>query len=1001
MRTEFRSLTLVLVYVLLLLFPAGARAGDGRLDIMALGAPSFESFTARDGLPDGVLTTVGVDAEGTAWAASSRGLYRFLGHRWQRQVGPEHGTLYHRILLDRAGTLWAASNDKGLAVRDTRGWRFLTRADGLPPDIYRVTEMVDGAGRAHTWVLTNPSAIYERRGDRWVADEGNSSLPHGGYLTSSTRTTRLFGEPRQWIGTVEAGVWYRREGERDWHQFQLAGLAPGQIEEVQRTVDQRGEALWISAFGQGIYRIDEQGVRRWSVASGELPSNEVYSITIGNDAVRGVTAWVASRRGLVRVHGDVAEVFDRRYGLPSDQIRGTYIWQSPSGEEILWIATEGGVARSVFTAARWQTASLMGSGAVGVFGTLVENGPRGERLWVASNRDGLGLYEDGKWRRFSAATGDLPANDVRMIRRAVDLRGEDTLWAGLEPGYLVRVDEGPRFQKIPAPWPIGPGQAVMDIVARQGDGERELWIATRKSGIYRWRAGGWTAFRAEGVEGEWRVYDMTEQIDSAGRSWLWAGTNQGLARFDGRSWTLLRDVPGLSTRTLFGVTFPIAGQSRHVLWIGSALDGLTRLDVSNPIAPKVLPSSVVPAGIDVTVYNAVHDAQGRVYLCTNNGVQQLTPGPNRWSSRVFGRREGMVHEECNVNAQFVDAHGRFWAGTLGGLTVFDPGTASVGRPKALQLVEVRVDGRPVDPAKLRLSPDARELRLEYTLQSWQREAETRYRTELAGFDPRPGSWKTEPTRTFTALPPKRYRLRIEARDYAGVVARPLELAFEVLPTWWQRRAVQGAFGVGVLVLLIAVSLGRTRHLRAQKQHLENVVATRTEELNAANDRLVQLSYTDALTGLANRRRLEQRLHELLEQERAICSVALIDVDHFKKYNDQFGHPAGDVALHAIADSLLACAPPTSLVARYGGEEFACLFPGMPAEEAVQIAEQMRLEVQRRPIPVPGRPESAQSTISAGIAAAVLESEADLHQLLRAADVALYRAKSDGRNCVRT
>jgi diguanylate cyclase (GGDEF)-like protein len=148
---------------------------------------------------------------------------------------------------------------------------------------------------------------------------------------------------------------------------------------------------------------------------------------------------------------------------------------------------------------------------------------------------------------------------------------------------------------------------------------------------------------------------------------------------------------------------------------------------------------------------------------------------------------------------------------------------------------------------------------------------------------------------------------------------------------------------------------------------------------------------------------QQRMHELLDNEKSntICSLAFIDVDHFKEFNDQLGHPAGDEALRAIADCLRECTPPTALVARYGGEEFACLLPGVEPAEAVQIAERMRLDIMQRPIPLPGRPDTAQATISAGVAAAILKSEADIHQLLRAADAALYRAKSEGRNCVRT
>ncbi len=993
-----RSLIVAIISIVL----AHVSAAQAPLDIRALGAPSFESYAGRDGLPDGVILTMGVDADGVAWAASPHGMHRFLGSRWQLQVGPEHGTVFHRMLLDRTGTLWAATADKDMAVRDSLGWRFLTRANGLPPEIYRAAEIVDSAGQAHIWLLTNTNGIYVRRGERWVPDAGNGSLSRPSFLTSATTTRQLFGEPRQWVGSGEAGVWYRREGDTTWRQLQIPGLAPGQIEDIKSTVDEHGESLWISAFGQGVYRIDQRGMRKWSVASGELPANEVYSIAIEKTAAPGVTVWVASRRGLIRIHDDVAEIFDRRHGLPSDQVRDAWLWRSPEGEDVLWLATESGVARAVFTEERWQTASLMGTGGVGVFGVRVENGPRGERLWVASYRDGLGLYEDGKWRRFSTANGDLPANDLRMITRAPDLNGDSALWAGLEPGYLVRIDEGPRFTRIAAPWPIATGQAVLDILGRKQDAVRELWIATRKTGIYRWRGDGWKNFRAEGVEGEWRVFSLAEQVDRAGRSWLWAGTNQGLARFDGQSWQQLRNVPGLGTRSFLGISFPVTDPKRQVLWIGTSLTGLVRLDVTDPLKPVVLPNDGLPTGIDVTVYGAIGDSKGRVYVCTNVGVQQLTPDSSGWRSKFFGRQEGMVHEECNLNAQFVDTHDRFWTGTLSGLTVFDPGSAKPLSPKPLVIVDVRVDDKPVSPDALRLLPGARELRVEYSLRSWQRESETRYRTELEGYDAEPSAWSAQPSRVMSSLPPAHYRLRIEARDYAGALSKPVYLSFDVSPKWWERRETQAFFVVLGIMLLVLGALWYTRRLREQKQYLESVVATRTEQLNVANEKLVELSYTDALTGLANRRKLQKQLHELAERGGAAShSLVFIDVDHFKDINDRLGHPAGDEVLRTIAESLMAATPPSALVARYGGEEFACLLPGVPLADAVTIAEQMRTDVEKRPITVPGSAEQVDATISAGVAAVILESEADMHELLRVADVALYRAKGEGRNRVRT
>lgn len=131
------------------------------------------------------------------------------------------------------------------------------------------------------------------------------------------------------------------------------------------------------------------------------------------------------------------------------------------------------------------------------------------------------------------------------------------------------------------------------------------------------------------------------------------------------------------------------------------------------------------------------------------------------------------------------------------------------------------------------------------------------------------------------------------------------------------------------------------------------------------------------------------------------SLVFIDVDHFKSINDRLGHPAGDEVLRSIATTLQACTPATGLIARYGGEEFACLLHGVSLGDAQMIAERMRAETEARPIPVPGWPEDVYATISAGVASVALESEDDIHHLLRGADLALYRAKDDGRNLVRT
>ena len=177
------------------------------------------------------------------------------------------------------------------------------------------------------------------------------------------------------------------------------------------------------------------------------------------------------------------------------------------------------------------------------------------------------------------------------------------------------------------------------------------------------------------------------------------------------------------------------------------------------------------------------------------------------------------------------------------------------------------------------------------------------------------------------------------------------------------------------------------------------MAERTAELDAVNTRLLELSYRDALTGLANRRRLLERLNAPFTGKPT--ALILMDVDHFKDYNDSLGHPAGDEALRGVARMLLQCAPAEALVARYGGEEFACLLPTANTSDALSLAERMRVAVANCDIPVPGESRTMHVTISAGVASAILAGSNDAHMLMRHADIALYRAKDAGRNSVRS
>ena len=167
------------------------------------------------------------------------------------------------------------------------------------------------------------------------------------------------------------------------------------------------------------------------------------------------------------------------------------------------------------------------------------------------------------------------------------------------------------------------------------------------------------------------------------------------------------------------------------------------------------------------------------------------------------------------------------------------------------------------------------------------------------------------------------------------------------------------------------------------------------DLQAANIRLEALATTDGLTGLKNHRTFQERLAEEYQRSKrhkSNLSLILLDVDHFKTFNDSFGHPAGDVVLKQVAALLQEAGRTTDCVARYGGEEFALLLPETGAEGACIIAERIRkrietaLWVQRN------------ITVSVGISTLTPATE-NAAQLLKLSDSALYQSKTMGRNRV--
>jgi diguanylate cyclase (GGDEF)-like protein len=251
-----------------------------------------------------------------------------------------------------------------------------------------------------------------------------------------------------------------------------------------------------------------------------------------------------------------------------------------------------------------------------------------------------------------------------------------------------------------------------------------------------------------------------------------------------------------------------------------------------------------------------------------------------------------------------------------------------------------------------------------------------------------------------------------ARAYAmpGVVLLHISIVLAMISVTATFFGVTVAIPLALLYLCYQIGfvselfILRKRMLKADYDHraLLGQVTRYNSDLAVMNARLSTFALTDGLTGVSNRRDFDQKLKQSL-QDQPMCAaplaLLLIDVDHFKRFNDDFGHLIGDECLKLVAAAIRDVERADDFTARYGGEEFALILPATTQVDALQIAERVRHAVETMDCRV--LPNSARGlTVSIGVGVAMANANIQPRMLVEAADSALYLAKQSGRNCVR-
>lgn len=943
-----------------------------------LGWRAFRSFSSADGLPQNSVLALLQDRDGFIIAGTSQGLARYDGHRWMPLELPTAGVRYAVGALgeDSEGALWIGTDAVG-------AWR-IHDSDARPVPI-------------------GPNSGV------------NAFLPTG--------------DGRMWVATFES--LYRCRPEHCEAIEVLAGLGARSL--LAERIDGE-EILWVGTNGSGVVQLvdlDAEQPRLGSLRIGKddgLPNN--IGLALGHFAG---DLWIGTGRGLARFDGTRLHVYGKDNGFPVAMVFGLQEASSADGQPMLLASLRTGGVAEINAGGHWRLIDAHhGLPSNAAHALLLERYRR--HVWIGTMTSGAARMESDRWALLNERNG-LPDRIIEGVGIGSAPAG---LWVGTasgavqwRDGHFVPLIDDPRAAHL-----------VRDVLDAP-DGSR--WIAHAR-GLQRWRGNelldDFTVDNSAlpAVSADRLILRRVDNDDFE----IHVGTGHGLARWrasDGlrrvdpvTGTKPLKAVRGLATQTL-----PEAPH-RDRLWVATG-GQLLRMDAEawQPVLIDCIgQDSIVDLNVDreqddgLWVVTRGHLLQmradghctewpvalrlgalshvrfhgGNVYVFGSRGMLRLdrTAAPDQ-SGELLGREAGLDSPE--IIDSVIDERGRIFAATASGLAAL--ATDAAQRTTALQPAPLRLlsarhgeGGKPLMRGS-HLPPDDSSVAFDFVLLAFDREYAVRYRTHLVGLQPQPGAWTDTADVSYARLPAGTYELIVEARDADGIEAEPIHFPFSVDAPFWQKPSV--LLGTPLLLLAVGVLLGRWR-LRAARQRaaeLEAEVAVRTRELALANQRLEQTALTDSLTGLKNRRYFSSAAAVQAERVRQardgqVLLVALLDVDHFKRINDSFGHDVGDAVLVEVARRLHALAREGDIVVRWGGEEFLLLLRGVVKGDFESVLRRLLDGIVCEPVRVNDRSHAVAVSIGAAqfpsdFAQAQAES---LEQVITRADGALYRAKHEGR-----
>jgi diguanylate cyclase (GGDEF)-like protein len=926
------------------------------------------NFSLRDGLPAVQVLSLYQDSYGALWAGTAGGLAQ-LGGRTIKTFGSDQG-------LSRAAISAIDEDASGALVVGTARGMFRLAGERFEP-------------------VTLPGAAATAGIRRFARAPDNTLWA----LAGERILLRQFADAWQVVGVNDALA------------FEATDLA----------VDSSG-ALWLATRNHGLLRLTAAGTRLRRSAQFQAGRDPVAPVD--HVAVASGKVYFTSSRGLsilTVAGGGVVDTIPFPDGVSSGP-RSVAI--SSSGQ--VFVGTSAGVL--TLSGRRLVAVESRGDRARAAAVTLLSD--REGQLWMGTAEAGLHVLLLGRGVRFLRGDGEsfrsihVDRSGLHWVsteRRVVTFRTD-------QAGRPVSVAEA-RFEGFDALTIRGIAEQRGDLHFAMGGGVGVLPASARASGSLRVRPDPRfevlrdrlvTAIHEDPSGSLWAIsalgaYRVPPRGAQSAESVAVPGGNPGLAVMDrdGSLWVSTRQGTLAVIDTSSARATPVAlPGGRLVQFLGPSPDGgvvVTFEDGGSAFARRAGPTGevVISDGPESPAWLSALSLQkiGESYLAAHEGdrLSQVRLRPWRVEQTILTSAD--LEEADFRNLALGEGRaGQMWFTLLSGIGRLDPPNAPP--PPTRLRVRPRLSA-------YELEPRPNQLDLQVELADPVAPRKPRYRHRLLGATEEWSRWSDDPHIPLANIPPGAYQLEVEAEDRYGRRGDAVVVDIVAAGHLWEHWPFRAALALVATGALWGLYVGRVRSLDRDRRELERAVKAGRADLEAANQRLQELSLTDVLTGLRNRRYFSEvvedeiRLLKRRFDERSASGdpnrdavFFLLDLDHFKTVNDLFGHAGGDAVLKETARRLESLLRRTDRLVRWGGEEFLVLSLDCQRKQAPEMAARMMAAISQEAYPV-GPAGGIHITTSIGWASYPFpgqESEPHPEDVVRLADRGLYRAKRAGRNC---